>query len=112
VFGEARPGPAAVWARPHVTLIAGEPLQPLDRALVLADSANGISGELPMGEWLFVPPSLSVALERYPRGDWTLLEARTTLARDGVGMTASRLADDDGYFAVGQQALLIERRRS
>jgi hypothetical protein len=112
VFGEARPGPAAVWARPRVALIAGEPLQPLDRALIIADSANGISGELPMGEWLFVPPSLSVALERYPCGDWALLEARTTLARDGVGITASRLADENGYFGIGQQALLIERRRS
>ena len=110
VRGGDRLGPAAVWARPRVTLIANEPLQQLDRALILADSANGISSELPMGDWLFVPPSLSVALERYPHGEWTLLEARTTLARDGVGLTASRLADESGYFAVGQQALLVERR--
>jgi hypothetical protein len=91
-------------------LIAGEPLQALDRALLVADSANGISGELPMGEYLFVPPSLSLALLRYTRGEWTLLEARTTLSSDGLGVTTLRLADPDGYFCAGTQALLVERR--
>ena len=110
--GEHGFGPAAVWTRPRVPLIAGEPPEPLDRALLIADSANGISRELPMDEWLFVPPSLSLALERYPAGDWTLLEARTTLSHDGLGITASRLADATGYFAVGSQALLVERRSS
>ena len=110
VRGGDRLGPAALWARPRVALIAGEPLEQLDRAMLIADSANGVSGELPMDEWLFVPPFLSVALERYPRGDWTFLEARTTLARDGIGLTVSRLADESGYFANGQQALLVERR--
>jgi Thioesterase-like superfamily len=104
------PGPAAVWARAKIPLIAGEPIEPLDRALLLVDSANGISGELPMGEFLFVPPSLTVALERYPRGDWVLLEARTTLTDDGLGLCTSRLADDDGYFGSGTQALLVEKR--
>jgi hypothetical protein len=110
--GEHGFGPAAVWTRPRATLIAGEPLQPLDRALLIADSANGVSRELSMDDWLFVPPSLSLALERYPEGEWTLLEARTTLSHDGLGITASRLADATGYFAVGSQALLVERRSS
>lgn len=110
VSGGGAPGPAAVWTRPRVPLIAGEPLAALDRALLIVDSANGISGELPMGDWMFVPPSLSVALQRYPRGEWTLLEARTTLADDGIGVSSSRLADADGYFGVGSQPLLVERR--
>jgi len=110
VYGGGVPGPAAVWSRPRIPLIAGEPLAPLERALLVADSANGISGELPMGEWLFVPPSLSVALQRYTHGEWTLLEARTTLTSDGLGLTTLRLADPDGYFAAGTQALLVERR--
>ena len=103
-------GPAAVWSRPRVPLIAGEPLDGLDRALLVADSANGVSAELPMQEWLFVPPSLSLALERYTRGEWTLLEARTTLTSDGIGMTTLRLADTDGYLGAGTQALLVEKR--
>jgi hypothetical protein len=102
-------GPKAAWARLRGPLVTGEPLQPLDRALVLADSANGISGELPMAEWLFVPPSLTVALERYPRGDWALLEARTTLTDDGIGACVARLADDDGYLGHTLQSLVVQR---
>ena len=104
------PGPASAWARLRVPLIAGEPMHQLDRALVLVDSANGIGGELPMGRWLFVPPSLTVALDRYPRGEWTLLEARTTLSDDGLGSCVARLADDAGYFGHGLQSLYVEAR--
>ncbi len=110
VWGGGTPGPAAAWTRPRVPLIAGEAPQPFDRVILVADSANGISGELPMGEWLFVPMSLSLALQRHPRGEWTLLEARTTLSGDGLGVTSSRLADADGYLGVGSQPLLVERR--
>jgi len=110
VSGGGAPGPAAVWTRPRIPLIAGEAPQPFDRVIGIADSAIGISGELPMGAWLFVPMSLSLALQRYPRGDWTLLEARTTLSGDGLGVTSSRLADADGYLGVGSQPLLVERQ--
>jgi hypothetical protein len=109
-YGFEGMGPAAAWTRPRIPLIAGGELAPLDRALLIVDSANGISGELPMMQWMFVPPTLSVALERYPRGEWTLLEARTTLADDGIGTTVGRLADAEGYFATATQALLVERR--
>ncbi len=109
-YGEAGLGPAAVWTRMRVPLIAGEPIAPMDRAFLLVDSANGISRELPLMEWIFVPPSLSVALERYPQDEWTLLEARTTLADDGIGMTVGRLADSRGYFGAASQALLVEKR--
>jgi hypothetical protein len=112
IYGSHEPGPASVWSRLRVPLIAGEEAHPLDHALVVVDSANGISGELPMGDWLFVPPSLTVALERYPRGDWTLLEARTTLSDDGAGLCTAQLADDDGYYGQGLQALYVERRRT
>jgi hypothetical protein len=104
------PGPAAAWARLRVPLIADEPAEALDRALVLVDSANGISGELPMSDWLFVPPSLTVALERYPQGEWVLLEARTELGSDGLGTCVARLADDDGYFGHALQSLYVEPR--
>jgi hypothetical protein len=110
VHGGGVLGPAAIWGRTRVPLIAGEAHEPIDSALIIADSANGISGELPMGEWLFVPPSLSLALQRYPRDEWVLLDARTELTGDGLGMTSLRLADAGGWFGIGTQALLIERR--
>lgn len=110
VHGGGGPGPAAVWGRPLVPLIVGEPLQHLEAALIIADSANGISGELPMHEWFFAPPSLSIAFVRYPRSDWVLLDARTALSDDGLGATTFRLADPDGWIASGTQALLVEKR--
>ncbi|BDE05542.1 acyl-CoA thioesterase [Vulcanimicrobium alpinum] len=103
-------GPKAVWTRVRIPLIAGDSLEPLDRALVVVDSANGVSGELPMDKWLFVPPSLSVAIEREPRGEWVLLDARSTLSDDGLGISTARLADEGGYLAAATQALLVERR--
>ncbi len=110
VHGGHEPGPAAAWGRPRVPLVAGEPTASLETALLLADSANGISAELPMGEWLFVPPSLSIAFERYPEGAWVLLDARTTLASDGLGVTTLRLADERGWLGYGTQALFVDRR--
>jgi hypothetical protein len=110
LHGGLTPGPAAVWTRPRFPLIAGSPPRPSDAALIVADSANGISGELPMGEWLFVPPSLSIALQRYPRGEWVLLDARTSIGGDGLGITMFKLADQDGWIGAGTQALLVERR--
>ncbi len=103
-------GPAAVWSRVKIPLVAGEPLQPLDRLLLVVDSANGISGELPFRNWLFVPPSLSLALLRYPEGDWTYMEARTEISTDGLGLTNARYADARGYLGAGTQALFVESR--
>jgi hypothetical protein len=103
-------GRAGVWSRVRIPLLAGEPLGALERLLLVADSANGISGELPMREWLFVPPSLSIALQRYPAGEWTFMDARTTLSGDGLGVTSVRYADREGTLGIGSQALLIEAR--
>lgn len=103
-------GRAGAWTRVRIPLLAGEPLGALERLLLVADSANGISGELPMREWLFVPPSLSIALQRYPVGEWTFMDARTTLSGDGLGVTSVRYADREGTLGTGSQALIIEAR--
>jgi hypothetical protein len=103
-------GPASVWSRPRIPLIAGEALTPLDRILLVADSANGVSGVLPFSDWLFVPPTLSIALLRHAAGEWVRLDAETALGPDGNGVTTFTLADRSGYLGGGTQALLVERR--
>jgi acyl dehydratase len=111
VFGGTdRSGPAGVWTCPHIPLVGDGPLTPLDRILLVADSANGISGVLPFDEWLFVPPTLSIALQRHTAGEWVRLDAQTTLGPDGHGVTTLTLADRSGYLGSGTQALFIERR--
>ena len=52
----------------------------LQRVLAVADSGNGISAVLPLDEWLFINPELSVHLRREPRGEWICLDAATTIA--------------------------------
>ncbi len=103
-------GPASVWTRPRIPLLPDGVLDPLARILLIVDSANGVSGVLPFAEWLFVPPTLSLALQRHAAGEWVCLDAATTLGPDGLGVTTFTLADRFGYLGGGTQALLVERR--
>lgn len=103
-------GPSQAWTRVRGDLVEGVPIRPIDRLLVAVDSANGLSPELRFEDWLFVPPSLSVAVQRYPLGEWIFIEARTTLSDDGLGVTRARLADRDGYLGIASQALYVEPR--
>ncbi len=105
------PGPGAVWARPRVPLIAGTAPTGLQRALLVADSANGISLALPLDRFLSMPTSLNVAFLRHPGGEWVHMDARTDFSGDGVGLTTARLADGDGTLATVSQPLLIAPRR-
>jgi hypothetical protein len=102
-------GPAGVWSRMHIPLIAGEPITGLARMLVLADAANGISGDLPWGEWMFIPPGMTMTMLREPVGEWIHLAARTTLGTDGIGLCHGQLADEAGPVAVVSQPLLVSR---
>ena len=104
------PGPAAIWTRVRVPVIEGEAAAPLQRLAVVADSGNGISNELPLEEFLFVPTALQLNLHRHPVGDWILLDARTSLAGDGIGATLTDLYDRDGPFGTGAQPLLVQPR--
>jgi acyl-CoA thioesterase len=104
-------GEAVVWARPRIPLVAGEAMHPLDRVLVVADSANGVSSALNPGEWLFIPPAITVTLHRYPAGDWVYLAATSTLAADGLGSTLGTLGDKDGQVGSVAQPLLVARQR-
>jgi hypothetical protein len=103
-------GEAVVWARPQIPLVAGQPLHPLERILVVADSANGVSSALNPREWLFVPPAITVTLHRYPEGEWVYLAATSMLAADGLGSTLGTLGDKDGQIGSVAQPLLVARQ--
>ncbi|WP_232668809.1 thioesterase family protein [Pseudonocardia sp. TRM90224] len=106
----AEPGPATVWARPRIPLVADAPTSGLQRTLTVADSINGVSAELKVADWLFIPPSLTVTVHREPEGDWILLDATTTVAAVGTGMAHATLSDTTGEFGVATQPLLVQRR--
>jgi Thioesterase-like superfamily len=103
-------GAAAVWARARIPLVPDQPLTGLQRVLIVADSANGISGVLPFDDWLFVPTALTVTLHRHPRGEWIFMSAETRLSSDGIGSCHAELSDDDGPVGTASQPLVITRR--
>ncbi len=107
-FGEA--GPSTVWATPRIPLVEEETIAPIEAAVLVADSANGISSVLPFDRYLFIPPAISTTLMRYPKEPTVAISARTQVSADGIGITRATLLDADGPFAYMQQALYVAPR--
>ena len=103
-------GPAKLWMRQRVPLVAGEEPSPLQRALVVADVGNGISAVLDPREYLFINVDLSVHLERMPEGDWVCVDAVTRPRSNGIGSAESELSDRRGRIGRGVQTLLFATR--
>ncbi len=102
------PGPATVWMRMRVPLVAGEEPSPLQRVLVAADSGNGVSAALDWRRFLFINTDLSVHLLREPVGEWVCLDAVTHV--DGLGLTDTALFDERGRIGRAAQTLLVRPR--
>ncbi|MBU2669784.1 thioesterase family protein [Actinoplanes bogorensis] len=103
-------GEKHVWTRVREPLIEGQEIQGQDRALIVADSANGISAVLPMDTWLSIPPTMTTTLLRPPSGEWVHLACRTALSGDGLGLTSGELFDADGAVGVVAQPLVVRAR--
>jgi len=108
--GFTEPGPATTWFRMRHPLLPDEPVSPLTRVLIAADSASGISGVLDWREWIFINTDLTVQLHRMPVGEWVCLDADTTIERNGVGVAASRVHDEMGPVGQTLQTLYVARR--
>ena len=107
----AEPGPATAWARLRYPLVADEETGPLERVLAVADSGNGLSGELDITRWHFINPELTVHLHREAAGEWICLDAQTAISAGGGGLATSVLSDQAGQIGVGAQSLLVSPRR-
>jgi hypothetical protein len=105
-----QPGPASVWARARVPLVAGERLSTLQRLALVADSASGVSSLLDWDDWSFANVDLDVHLMRQSQDDWVLMQAATELGA-GLGLARSTLSDRAGVLGAGMQTLLIRSRR-
>ena len=104
------PGPATVWTRMRYPLVPGEEPTSLERLLAVADSGNGASWELDIGQWHFINPELTVHLHRGAVGEWICLDAQTAISDGGCGLATSVLSDVAGPVGVGAQSLLIAPR--
>jgi hypothetical protein len=103
-------GPGTIWARARIALVEGEAITPLARALLMIDSANGLSAVLDVDRYLFVPVNLTVSLERYPKTEWVGMRAETSLTGDGVGITRAHVFDEHGMIGEAVQTLYVEKR--
>jgi hypothetical protein len=106
--GFLEPGPATVWMRPRVPLVAGEEITPLQRVFVAADSGNGVSAALDWKRFIFINTDLTVHLLREPVGEWVCLDAVTHV--DGLGLTDTALFDERGRIGRAAQTLLVRPR--
>ena len=103
-------GTGDVWTRLRIPLIAGRPLDGLARFAVIADSANGLSAPKSMRDWWFIPPGVTMHLQRYPAGEWVRLTAASDPGQDGIGLTEGTLADALGRCGTVTQPLLVAPR--
>jgi Thioesterase-like superfamily len=106
--GFVEQGPAIVWMRPRVPLVAGEETTPLQRVFIAADSGNGVSAALDWRSTIFINTDLTVHLLREPLGEWVCLDAVTHV--DGLGMADSALYDERGRIGRAVQTLLVRSR--
>jgi hypothetical protein len=104
------PGPATAWMRPTIPLLPGEEISPMSRALLAADSGNGLSAMLDPRAYLFINVDLHVMLHRDPEGEWLLLDAAADIGPAGTGVATTTLSDTAGQCGRGAQALLIAPR--
>ena len=103
-------GAAHAWTRVRMPLIDGVEITGQDRALIVADSANGLSAVLPIDTWLSIPPTMTTTLLRPANGEWVHLACETELTEDGLGLSSGTLHDQDGKIGEVAQPLLVRRR--
>lgn len=104
------PGPATAWFRLIKPIVAGEEPSQLMRVCAAADFGNGISSVLPINQFLFINPDLTVYLHRPAIGEWICLEASTWPGNTGMGIAESALYDSAGRVGRSVQSLFIDRR--
>ena len=103
-------GPATLWARPRIALLHGEASHALDRLLIVLDSANGVSAELPLRDWSFVPIDLQLSLHREPAGEWIGIDAHSVIDASGIGTARTLAFDASGSCGRSLHTLFVRRR--
>ncbi|NUP66535.1 MAG: thioesterase family protein [Nonomuraea sp.] len=104
-------GPATVWGRLTVPLVAGEETTPLERLAAFADSGNGVSFAVDFATHVFVNVDLTISLFREPQGEWICMDASTVIGPSGRGLTRSTLYDEIGEVGAATQTLFVAPRQ-
>lgn len=105
------PGPATVWTRLLVPIVAGEEPSGVQRALAVADAGSGISAVAHPRDLLFVNTELTVHFTREPVGEDVWMRSHTRLDPCGVGLATTTLGDHGGALGAAAQSLFVDARR-
>jgi hypothetical protein len=109
------PEQVAAWLTTPLDLVEGQTISAFERAVALADLTGGLTGRVSSGEQppaadarrpSFINTDTSLHLERMPTGRWVALDKIQLSDRDGIGIAAVRLLDEQGRFGIAQQSLL------
>lgn len=102
-FASAQRG--RVWTRERASLVDGEPLTPFVRAAMSADLACPLANGSDQGLH-YINGDYTLALGRYPEGEWIGVMATQQIAADGISIASSDLIDERGSFATSTGASL------
>jgi len=102
------PGPAAVWFRLRVPVIAGEEPSPLQRVAAVADFGNGVGSGIDRTRLTFINADVNVTLHRLPVGEWVALDGQMFAEASGIGVAESVLHDEHGRIGRGVQTVILE----
>jgi hypothetical protein len=102
------PGPAAVWFRLRVPVIAGEEPSPLQRVAAVADFGNGVGSGIDRSRLTFINADVNVTLHRHPVGEWVALDGTMFAESSGIGVAESVLHDEHGRIGRGVQTVILE----
>ena len=103
-------GPCTAWMRPRFPLVEGQPTSPLETVMIVADATNGVAPALPVDDFAFINPDLTVHLTRPIEGPWVALAARSLTEPHGAGLVQSRLFDQRGEIGRCLQSLVVFAR--
>jgi hypothetical protein len=105
------PGPAGMWFRLAVPVVAGETPTAFQRVAAVADFGNGVSAPFDRSQgsgFSVINPDLTITLHRLPAGEWVGLDAVTYPETAGFGVAESVLFDEQGRIGRGIQTVLIQ----
>lgn len=94
-----------VWTNESGHLVEDEPLTPVVRAALSADLASPLSNGSDDGIG-YINGDYTLALARYPVGEWIGLETTTHLASTGIALGAATMYDLSGPFGTSTTTAL------
>ncbi|QSR25455.1 thioesterase [Nocardioides aromaticivorans] len=104
---ELGPGRSMVWVRTPHALVADEPVSRLAAVAGLVDVTNGIAVRADPGEVAFPNLDLTAHFLHAPAEGWLGLDTTQSYGPGGIGVTSSKMHDEDGPLGTIAQTLTV-----